>query len=117
MIPARSVTTNRDWVTTARGGLRRRVLAEHVRPVITLTSTATFAVAGDTERLSGTLAPARRGQRVLLQRRVGPRWITVKRPRVGPDSVFSIPHRFTTGRNEQWRAMVPTTIRNLGSAS
>ena len=116
MIPARSVTTNRDWVTTTRG-LRSRVLAERVRPVVTLSSTATFAVAGDVERLSGTLAPAQAGQRVLLQRRVGPRWVTVDRPRIGADSAFSVSHAFTTGRTEQWRAMVPTTVRNLGSAS
>ena len=116
MIPARSVTTNRDWVTTTRG-LRSRVLAERVRPVVTLSSTATFAVAGDVERLSGTLAPAQAGQRVLLQRRVGPRWVTVHRPQIGADSAFSVSHAFTTGRTEQWRAMVPTTVRNLGSAS
>jgi phospholipase C len=115
-IPARSVTTNRDWVTTTRG-LRSRVLAELVRPVVTLASTATFAVAGDAERLSGTLAPAQAGQRVLLQRRVGPRWVTVARPQVGAGSAFSTTHSFTTGRTEQWRAMVPTTPRNLGSAS
>ena len=116
MIPARSVTTNRDWVATTRG-LRSRVLAEQVRPVVTLSSTATFAVAGDVERLSGTLAPAQAGQRVLLQRRVGPRWVTIHRPQIGADSAFSVAHAFTTGRTEQWRAMVPTTVRNLGSAS
>jgi phospholipase C len=115
-IPARSVTTNRDWVATARG-LRSRVLAERVRPLVTLSSTATFAVAGDVEKLSGTLAPSQAGQRVLLQRRVGPRWVTVARPRVAHDSTFSIAHAFTTGRTEQWRAMVPTTPRNLGSSS
>jgi phospholipase C len=115
-IPARSVTTNRDWVTTARG-LRSRVLAELVRPAVTLKSTATFAVAGDVEKLSGTLAPSQAGERVLLQRRVGPRWVTVVRPRVGAGSTFSTAHTFTTGRTEQWRAMVPTTPRNLGSSS
>src|SRR6185312_11176223 len=82
-----------------------------------LSSTATFAVAGDMERLSGTVAPAQAGQRVLLQRRVGPRWVTAARPRVADGSTFSIAHTFTTGRIEQWRAMVPTTKRNLGSSS
>ncbi len=115
-IPARSVTTNRDWVTTTHG-LRSRVLAEHVRPAVTLTSTATFAVAGDAERLSGTLAPAQAGQRVSLQRRVGPRWVTVTRPRIGAASTFSASHTFTTGRTEQWRAFIPGTTRNLASAS
>jgi phospholipase C len=116
LIPARSVNTNRDWVTTTRG-LRSRVLAEHVRPVVTLASTATFAVAGDAERLSGTLSPAPAGQRVSLQRRVGPRWVTVARPRVGAGSAFSVSRTFTTGRTEQWRALAPGTTRNLASAS
>ena len=84
---------------------------------MTLTSTATFAVAGDVEKLSGTLAPARAGQRVSLQRRVGPRWITVHRPRVGAGATFSVSHTFTTGRKEQWRALIPGTKRNLASAS
>ena len=39
------------------------------------------------------------------------------RPRVGDGLTFSTAHTFTTGRTEQWRAMVPTTPRNLGSAS
>jgi phospholipase C len=116
IIRAGSVATNRDWAVTARG-LRSRVVAEHVRPVVTLQSTATFAVAGDAETLSGMLAPGHAGERVFLQRRVGPRWLTVGRPRLRRDSTFSISHTFATGRNEQWRAMVPTTIRNLGSSS
>ncbi|MBV9607042.1 MAG: hypothetical protein JO027_18155 [Solirubrobacterales bacterium] len=116
MIPARSVSTNRDWVTTTRG-VRSRVLAERVRPLITLTSTATFAVAGDTEMLSGALSPGAVGERIYLQRQVGPRWITVTRPRLGRSATFVVSHRFTTGRTEQWRAMVPTTVHNIGSAS
>ena len=115
-IPAGSVSTNRDWVTTARS-LRSRVLAEQVRPVVTLQSTATFAVAGDAETLSGTLAPGQAGQRVTLQRRVGPRWVTVVRPGLRADFTFSASHTFTTGHTEQWRAMVPTSVRNLGSSS
>jgi phospholipase C len=116
LIPARSVTTNRDWVTTARG-LRSRVLDELVRPAVTLTSTATFAVAGDTETLSGKVAPAPPGERISLQRQVGPRWITVARPRLSRAQTFALRRKFTTGRTEQWRALVPTTVRNLGSLS
>jgi phospholipase C len=116
MFPGGSVATNRDWVVTARG-LRSRVVAEQVRPLVTLTSTATFAVAGDVETLRGALAPGQAGERVSLQRRVGPHWVTVAQPRLGRNAVFSISHAFTTSRTEQWRAIVPTTVRNLGSAS
>jgi phospholipase C len=113
---ADGVTTNRDWLVTARG-LRSRVVSEHIRPVVTLTSTATFAIAGDSETLSGQLAPGRPGQPVSLQRRVGRRWLTTARSRLRADRTFSVPHTFTAGRTEQWRAMVPATIQNLAAVS
>ena len=113
---AGAVTTNRDWVATARG-LRSRVLSELVQPLVTLASTATFAVAGDVETLSGQLQPRLEGQQISLQRRVGPRWTTVARPNLASDATFSVRHTFTTGRTEQWRALVPKTTRNLPSAS
>jgi phospholipase C len=116
LMPAGSVATNREWLATAHG-LKSRTVAEHVRPSVTLTSTATFAVAGDVETLSGALAPSRAGQVVSLQRRVGPKWVTVARPKLGRGGSFSVAHTFTTGRTEQWRAMVPTSIQNLGASS
>jgi phospholipase C len=116
VLAAGSVATNRDWVATSRG-VRSRVLAEQVRPLVTLTSTATFAVAGDAETLSGELSPGQAGQRITLQRRVGPRWIAVAQPRLRADATFALKRTFTTGRTEQWRALVPTSIHNLGSAS
>jgi phospholipase C len=113
---AGSVTTNRDWYTTAPG-LTSRVLAEDVRPSVTLQSTATFAIAGDVETLSGRLEPSRGGEPVTLQRLVGRRWMTVAQPRVRAHATFSLTHRFTVGRLEQWRAVVPGSVRNLASSS
>jgi phospholipase C len=111
-----SVSSTRGWVVTVRG-LRSRTVIESVRPTVTLTSTATFAVAGDVETLSGQLEPGRAGQVVSLQRRVGPRWQTVSRPRLTRDASFSVTHAFTTGRTEQWRAIVPASAQNLGASS
>ena len=111
-----SVTTNRDWYATARG-LTSRVLSELVRPAVTLTTTATFAVAGDVETLSGQLEPGAVGERLSLQRLQGRRWLTVAHPRLGRHATFSVAHKFTTGRTEQWRATVPASVRNLGSSS
>ncbi len=107
-----TVTTNRDWMVTARG-LESRIVAQNVRPAVTLTSTATFAVAGDSEILSGVLDPGPAGQVIALQRRVGARWVTVARPRVARDGSFSAAHTFATGRTEQWRASAPATVHNL----
>jgi phospholipase C len=111
-----SVATNRDWLVTARG-LRSRAVAERVHPTVTLASTATFAVAGDVETLTGELEPGRTGEVVSLQRRVGPRWQTVARPRLKRNATFSVAHAFITGRTEQWRAIVPTSVQNLGATS
>jgi phospholipase C len=113
---AGSVTTNREWYATAHG-LVSRVVAEYVRPAVTLTSSATFAVAGDVETLSGQLEPGAVGERVTLQRRVGPRWVTQARPRLKRGSVYAFVRRFTTGRTEQWRAVVPASVRDLASSS
>ena len=100
---------------TARGLVEPGCVAEYVRPPVTLASTATFAVAGDVETFSGQLEPG-------LRRRAGiapaPR-----RPTLGDDvrlararradGSFAAAHKFTTGRTEQWRAVVPASIRNL----
>jgi phospholipase C len=113
---AGSVATNRDWMVTAPG-LQSRTVVQSVRPLVTLSSTATFAVAGDVETLSGQLEPGRAGEVVSLQRRVGPRWFTVAQPRLNRVASFSVAHKFTTGRTEQWRAMVPASVRSLGAQS
>ena len=52
-----------------------------------------------------------------LQRRVGTRWQTVARPRLKRNGSFAAAHTFTTGRTEQWRAMVPASVHNLAAAS
>jgi phospholipase C len=116
LMPAGSVATNRNWVVTARG-LTSRTIAQSVRPMVTLSTTATFAVAGDVETLSGALDPGQNGQVVSLQRRVGSRWQTVARPRLKSGASFSIAHTFSTGRTEQWRAMVPASVQTLAAAS
>ncbi len=116
VMPAGTVTTNRDWRVTATG-LKSRTVTQDVRPVVTLTSTATFAVAGDSETLSGELEPAQAGQVISLQRRKGARWTTVARPRLTRSGSFSTSHTFTTGRTEQWRALAPATIHNLAADS
>ena len=116
LMPPGAVATNREWLVTAPG-LTSQIVSQDVRLMVTLSSTATFAVAGDVETLSGQLAPGRAGQAVSLQRRAGPRWLTVAWPRLKQNARFSLAHRFSTSRTEQWRAMVPPTVRNLGGSS
>jgi phospholipase C len=116
VFPAGSVATNRDWFVSAPG-LESRIVSELVSPVVTLSSTATFAVAGDAETLSGMVMPSQAGQPVTLQWHSGRKWLTVARPRVRRGGFFWLAHKFTTGRTEQWRAIVPSSVHNLGGTS
>jgi phospholipase C len=115
-LPPGAVVVNSRWYATARG-LRSPPVAERVRASVTLKSTATFAVAGDREILSGAVAPNHAGQQIVLERRVRGRWRPAARARIRRDSTFAARHAFTVARTEQWRALLPTTARNIASPS
>ena len=115
-LPAGAVETNLEWFTTA-GGLHSPIVEQGTYAAVTLSSTATFAVAGDRETLSGHLTPSYAGRGVLLQRRSGGPWRTVARPRLDRTSSFSIGHLFKTAGVEQWRLVLPANPRNLQSLS
>ncbi|MGA2927269.1 MAG: alkaline phosphatase family protein [Solirubrobacteraceae bacterium] len=110
------VLANSQWVVTTRG--RRSVtVAQQVHAVVTLTSTATFAVAGDSETFSGQVSPGHAGQRVWLQRQTGATWRTLAAPRLDQSSSFSVPRVLVNSGRQQWRASVPTSPSNIGSRS
>jgi phospholipase C len=111
-----AIETNRNWMATARQ-LHSRVVRQRVRAVVSLTSTATFAVAGDQETFSGQVVPGHPGQRVLLQLQTRSGWATVARPRLGVASNFSFAYTFATAGNQRWRAVLPATPRNARSNS
>jgi phospholipase C len=115
-LPAGSVPSNSELLVTAHG-LRSAAIDELVQPVITLASTATFAVAGDAETFTGQVQPGRAGETIALQRWRGRRWVTVAQPRLRSGLTFSAGHRFAVGRTEKWRAMVPATVKHLTAAS
>ncbi len=62
-LPAGAVVVNSTWYATARA-LRSPTIVEGVRSLVKLTSTATYAVAGDREVLSATVSPNHAGQQV-----------------------------------------------------
>ncbi len=111
-----AVVTNRTWWATA-WKLHSRTVDQRVHAAVTLSSTATFAVAGDTETFSGQVVPGHPGQHVLLEQRAGARWHTVARPRLDRASSFSVDHLFRMAGRTQWRAVLPATPRNAGSIS
>ena len=113
-LPAGTVQTNSDWFATVRG-LRSATVDQQMHAVVTLTSTATFAVAGDRETFSGQVTPAYVGQRVWLQQRTGSTWRTLATPRLDLASSFSVPRVLVNSGNQQWRAMTPASQTNIGS--
>ncbi len=115
-LPAGTVEVNSRWYATARA-LHSKTLSERVYAVVTLASSATYAVAGDRETLSGAVAPNHAGQQILLQRLVGGRWRTSARPRIRRDSTFAAGFAFDASGVQRWRALLGATPRNLSSAS
>jgi len=111
-----TVTTNREWFATSRG-VQSTTVAESVRALISLASTATFAVSGDRETLSGQVMPDHPGQRILLQRLSGRRWSTIGQPGLSRKSTFALTRRFTETGGFQWRALLPANPRNIESQS
>ena len=116
VLPPGTVQTNWQWFATARG-LQSSIFAQSVHAVVTLSSTATFAVAGDTETFSGQVTPSAPRQAILIQKRFGSSWRTLVLPHLGRTSSFVVPHVFTTSGQQQWRAVLQANQRNIESRS
>jgi phospholipase C len=120
VLPAGVVETNRRWFVSARS-LRSRIVYERVSALMTLASTATFAVSGDRETLSGQLIPLHPEQRIELQRLVRGGWRIAERPRLDRFSRFSavvtLEQSGQVPAHQQWRAVLPDDPRNVGSRS
>ncbi|MDQ6729068.1 MAG: phospholipase [Actinomycetota bacterium] len=98
----------------ARGSQRVR---ERAYAVVTLTTSAPAVAPGEAVTLRGYVAPAHRGQRLLLRQRFGTRWVTIAQPRLDHGSRFRVTHTFTRNRTASLRAVLPGSARNLRSRS
>jgi phospholipase C len=116
VFPSARVQTSSEWYATS-GAVRSRVVDQGVFATLSLASTATFAVSGDTETFSGQVLPDHGGQRVLLQRLAGGAWRTLAKPRLRPDSSFATSFKFIKSGRQQWRVLLPEDSRNLESPS
>jgi phospholipase C len=116
VLPPGQVMTNRQWQVTARG-LHSSVVDQLVQARIQLSSTATFAVAGDRETLSGSMMPSHAGEPILLQMRKGTGWITVATRRLSPTSSFARKWTFGQPGVKQLRAVFAGDLRNSPSQS
>jgi phospholipase C len=111
-----TILTNRTWMASARK-LHSRAVQQRVRAVVTLSSTATFVVAGDQQSFGGQVVPGHPSQTVLIQELTGSGWQTVGQARLSTASSFTFTHSFTTAGVQRWRAVLPATARNAQSFS
>src|SRR5438094_151687 len=88
-------------VAALAGAVHSRTVDQGVFATLSLASTATFAVSGDTETFSGQVLPDHGGQRVLLQRLAGGAWRTLAKPRLRPDSSFATSFKFIKSGRQQ----------------
>jgi phospholipase C len=116
VLPADAITGPGLWYASIHAA-RSRLVTVQVRAAVTLVSTATFAVAGDRETLSGRVDPGRAGQRVLLEQRSGRKWQPVARPRLDRSSSFANSRVLSKAGSTQWRVVLPAGSRNVESVS
>ncbi len=86
--------------------LNSRIIDERVRADLTLESSATFAIVGDQETLSGEVSPSEPRQQILLQRQIPSGWITEARVPLSDGRRYSYTHTFAKAGSQQWRAVL-----------
>jgi hypothetical protein len=77
--------TDRSWYATA-DGVTSTTISEPVSAIVTLAASRTRHGA----TLHGAVTPSHVGERVLIQRLVAGRWVTVARPRLGRRSRYRV---------------------------
>ena len=94
-------------------------LFEGVKDLLTATETPSTVAAGQTVTFSGTVAPAKSGHVIYLQRQNanGNGFHTVQVGTVGPGSVYSIASRLFVPGTKVFRVLIPGGPFNQGAAS
>ena len=114
------VNTNRDWFVVGPGLTHSHTMHERVASVLTLTTAATTATAGQAVSFSGTVTPAHAYQRVYLQEQTGTSgngWEMIASTRTNASSSFTLAHRFADAGSYTLRALFPADPRNLAGES
>ncbi len=110
------VTSNRNWFVLGPRGTHSRTIHEWVSSVVTLNAATTSATTAQTVSFSGTVSPAHRHQRVMLQEQTstnGTGWRTIAVGSTDASSSFTILHRFRQAGAYTLRAVFPSDPRNI----
>ncbi|HET9075157.1 MAG TPA: hypothetical protein VFN48_11300 [Solirubrobacteraceae bacterium] len=115
------MTTNRNWFVVGPGHTHCRTVHERVAATtLTLSTSASIATTGTPVTFTGTVFPAHRFQRVLIQAQesaTGDVWRTVAVTRTQANSSFSVAHAFRDPGNLTLRALLPGDVRNIAGSS
>lgn len=114
--PRGNVTTDRTFYVTV-GDARSVSVAESVTAKVTLSRARGTVRVGRRVVLHGTVAPSHHGETVLLQRRSGGHWRTLRRTRLGARSRVSVKLTFTREGSVRLRLVLPADSRNAKSSS
>jgi hypothetical protein len=68
-------------------------------------------------KFKGLVGPNQAGQEARLQRKIGKKWVTVKKARLSMASRYSITLRPKSTKDRYWRVMVPKTRYHKGAYS
>jgi hypothetical protein len=107
-----TVDTNRQWYVTS-GALQSATISEHVSAVVTLR----LVRGRHSSRLHGSVTPSHAGEKVLLERKVQGKWVTIARLRLNKKSRFGIRFAGTPRVKATFRAVLSGDDRNIRSSS
>jgi hypothetical protein len=110
------VKSDRKWYVTAAGA-QSPTIDQRVGAVVALASSAGTATAGATIDLRGHVTPSHSGETLLIEQRVGVRWIVIARPRLSRGSTYAVSYRFARAGKAQLRAVLRADSRNNTSDS
>jgi phospholipase C len=109
--------TNRKYFVEVRGA-RSRVIRQRVRADISLSPSDNIPAAGETFTLGGHITPSYAHHRVRIEQRIGNRWQTIARPRLGRFSNYSVKLTYQHNQTVELRAELrPDDSRNIRSHS
>jgi hypothetical protein len=112
---AGAVLTNTAWyASTGTSGPTSAILAQRVSAKVRL---LLWSAAGLLAKLSGSVSPAHRGEKVALQQHTSKGWSTIATSVIGRLSKFTVRHRFAHRGNVQLRAVFGGDARNAKATS
>ncbi len=114
--PGSKVKTDRAWYMAA-GGARSLTIQQVVKAKVTVSARASKISGGHKVTLTGKVDPSHRGQRVLLEERIGGTWRALGHTRLSKQSRYTVSHRWAAPGVVKLRIALPADTQNAASLS